>query len=71
MQRVTPRFHYLSLFAGFTHFVLEGPIGSMNRYLAQNHPIFRLLMPHYLFVIGINRYDNVNHNSSADSNKTL
>lgn len=40
--------------AGFTHLLMEGVVVCTHRNLALNHPLFRLLAPHFLFLLAIN-----------------
>ncbi|KAL8617085.1 hypothetical protein ACOMHN_014256 [Nucella lapillus] len=42
------------LMEGFTHLLMEGVVVSTHRQLSQSHPIFKLLAPHFLFLIAIN-----------------
>jgi arachidonate 5-lipoxygenase len=39
---------------GFTHLVMEGIITVTHRQLSQSHPVFKLLAPHFLYLININ-----------------
>ncbi|KAK2188581.1 hypothetical protein NP493_128g05087 [Ridgeia piscesae] len=39
---------------GFTNMLMEGVCIAMHRNLSSSHPVFRLLAPHFLFLIGIN-----------------
>lgn len=39
---------------GFTHLFMEGVVVNTHRNLALNHPVFRLLAPHFLFLLAIN-----------------
>jgi len=39
---------------GFTHLIMEGVYVAMQRNLASNHPINRLLAPHFLYLLHIN-----------------
>lgn len=39
---------------GFTHLVMEGIITVTHRQLSQSHPVFKLLAPHFLYLISIN-----------------
>ena len=41
---------------GFTHLVCESICISVHRCLSPSHPVFRLLAPHFLYLIAINRY---------------
>ena len=47
---------YISFDLAFTHLIMEGIAVVTNRELSQSHPIFRLLAPHFLFLLAINRY---------------
>ncbi|KAL4229826.1 Arachidonate 5-lipoxygenase [Mactra antiquata] len=39
---------------GFTHLLMEGVTVVTHRNLSQSHPLFKLLAPHFLFLIAIN-----------------
>ncbi|WAQ94822.1 LOX5-like protein [Mya arenaria] len=39
---------------GFTHIIMEGFVIATHRHLSQSHPIFKLLAPHFLYLIAIN-----------------
>ena len=39
---------------GFTHLLVESVAVCSNRQLSGSHPIYRLLAPHFLYVIAIN-----------------
>ena len=41
---------------GFTHLVCESICISVHRSLSPSHPVFRLMAPHFLYLIAINRY---------------
>ena len=41
---------------GFTNLLMEGVCVAMHRHLSSSHPVFRLLAPHFLFLIGINAW---------------
>jgi hypothetical protein len=42
------------LISGFTHLLMEGVVVVTHRQLSQSHPIFKLLAPHFLYLIAIN-----------------
>lgn len=42
---------------GFTHLFGESVVIATHRYLAPSHPIFRLLAPHFLYLLAINEWD--------------
>ena len=48
--------HLIVCNLAFTHLIMEGIAVVTNRELSQSHPIFRLLAPHFLFLLAINRY---------------
>ncbi|XP_043214572.1 allene oxide synthase-lipoxygenase protein-like isoform X1 [Amphibalanus amphitrite] len=39
---------------GFTHLLMEGVVICTHRHLSPSHPLFRLLAPHFLYLIAIN-----------------
>ena len=39
---------------GFTHLLMEGVVICSNRHLSVSHPLFRLMAPHFLFLLSIN-----------------
>ncbi|XP_052807908.1 polyunsaturated fatty acid 5-lipoxygenase-like [Mya arenaria] len=39
---------------GFTNIIMEGFVIATHRHLSQSHPIFKLLAPHFLYLIDIN-----------------
>ncbi|CAL1538145.1 unnamed protein product [Lymnaea stagnalis] len=39
---------------GFTHLIMEGFAVAANRNLSASHPVFKLLAPHFLYIISIN-----------------
>ena len=39
---------------GFTHLLMEGVVICTHRHLAVSHPLFRLMAPHFLFLLSIN-----------------
>ena len=47
-------FHQSCAHLAFTHLIMEGIAVVTNRELSQSHPIFRLLAPHFLFLLAIN-----------------
>ncbi|XP_076446963.1 allene oxide synthase-lipoxygenase protein-like [Babylonia areolata] len=47
-------YHQSLTHLGFTHLLMEGVVVSTHRQLSQSHPIFKLLAPHFLFLIAIN-----------------
>lgn len=47
-------YHQSLTHLGFTHLFMEGVVVATHRQLSQSHPIFKLLAPHFLFLIAIN-----------------
>ncbi|XP_071803746.1 polyunsaturated fatty acid 5-lipoxygenase-like isoform X2 [Asterias amurensis] len=47
-------FHQSATHLGFTHLIMESVAVATHRSLSPSHPIFRLLAPHFLYVIAIN-----------------
>lgn len=41
---------------GFTHLVMEGIAVAVHRCLSKNHPIFRLLAPHFIYLMAIKKF---------------
>lgn len=47
--------HHQSLtHLGFTHLMMEGVVICTHRNLSPSHPLFRLMAPHFLFLLAIN-----------------
>ncbi|XP_076468009.1 allene oxide synthase-lipoxygenase protein-like [Babylonia areolata] len=47
--------HHQSLaHLGFTHLLMEGVVICTNRQLSPSHPVFKLLAPHFLYLLAIN-----------------
>lgn len=47
-------YHQSLTHLGFTHLLMEGVVVATHRQLSQSHPIFKLLAPHFLYLIAIN-----------------
>lgn len=47
-------YHQAITHLGFTHVIMEGVAATTNAYLSQSHPIFKLLAPHFLYLMAIN-----------------
>lgn len=47
-------YHQSLTHLGFTHLMMEGVVICTHRNLAPSHPLFRLLAPHFLFLLAIN-----------------
>ncbi|KAK7096851.1 polyunsaturated fatty acid 5-lipoxygenase-like isoform X2 [Littorina saxatilis] len=47
-------YHQSLTHLGFTHLLMEGVVVATHRQLSQSHPVFKLLAPHFLFLIAIN-----------------
>ncbi|XP_071505993.1 allene oxide synthase-lipoxygenase protein-like [Diadema antillarum] len=47
-------FHQSATHLGYTHLVIESVAVATHRCLSASHPIFRLLAPHFLYLIAIN-----------------
>ena len=43
-------------FSGYTHLIMEGVCVAFHRNLSQSHPLFKLLAPHFLYLIAINTW---------------
>lgn len=47
-------YHQSLTHLGFTHLLMEGIVVVTHRNISQSHPLFKLLAPHYLYLIAIN-----------------
>ncbi|XP_054721720.1 polyunsaturated fatty acid 5-lipoxygenase-like [Uloborus diversus] len=47
-------YHQSLTHLGFTHLLMEGVVICTHRNLSQSHPLFKLLAPHFLFLLAIN-----------------
>lgn len=47
-------YHQSLTHLGYTHLIMEGVCVSFHRNLSQSHPLFKLLAPHFLYLIAIN-----------------
>ncbi|KAH9509986.1 hypothetical protein Btru_044788, partial [Bulinus truncatus] len=47
-------YHQALTHLGYTHLLMEGVTVATHRNLSQSHPIFKLLAPHFLYLIAIN-----------------
>ncbi|GIY46113.1 allene oxide synthase-lipoxygenase protein [Caerostris darwini] len=47
-------FHQSCTHLGFTHLLMEGVVICTHRNLSNSHPLFKLLAPHFLFLLAIN-----------------
>lgn len=47
-------YHQALTHLGFTHLIMEGICVATNRCLSPSHPMFKLLAPHFLYIIAIN-----------------
>ncbi|GFR73230.1 allene oxide synthase-lipoxygenase protein [Elysia marginata] len=47
-------YHQALTHLGLTHLLMEGVTVATHRNLSQSHPIFKLLAPHFLYLIAIN-----------------
>nr|XP_054754543.1 allene oxide synthase-lipoxygenase protein-like [Lytechinus pictus] len=59
---------------GFTHLFGETVVIATHRYLSQSHPIFRLLAPHFLYLLAINSKamsDLIGEGGFADENMNI
>ncbi|XP_030853175.1 allene oxide synthase-lipoxygenase protein [Strongylocentrotus purpuratus] len=59
---------------GFTHLFGESVVIATHRYLAPSHPIFRLLAPHFLYLLVINNKamsDLMGEGGFADANMNI
>lgn len=50
-------FKTFSPLEGSTHFLMEGICIAANRCLSPSHPMFKLMAPHFLHIIAINKYE--------------
>nr|BCD33917.1 eicosapentaenoic 8-lipoxygenase [Euphausia pacifica] len=49
------QFHQILVHFGYTHMIMDGIATSMNRQLSPSHPVFKILKPHFLYLLAINR----------------
>ncbi|XP_062589056.1 polyunsaturated fatty acid 5-lipoxygenase-like [Saccostrea cucullata] len=49
-------YHQAVTHLGFTHLLMEGVCVAANRCLSPSHPMFKLLAPHFLYIIPINAF---------------
>ncbi|KAG8197556.1 hypothetical protein JTE90_007292 [Oedothorax gibbosus] len=47
-------YHQACTHLGFTHLLMEGVVICTHRNLSNSHPLFKLLAPHFLFLLAIN-----------------
>ncbi|KAK3100682.1 hypothetical protein FSP39_023741 [Pinctada imbricata] len=47
-------YHQSLTHLGFTHLIMEGIVVCAHRNLSPSHPLFKLLAPHFLYLIAIN-----------------
>lgn len=47
-------YHQSLTHLGYTHLIMEGVCVAFHRNLSQSHPLFKLLAPHFLYLIAIN-----------------
>ncbi|XP_070197534.1 polyunsaturated fatty acid lipoxygenase ALOX8-like [Littorina saxatilis] len=52
-------YHQAITHLGFTHLLMEGVVVTTHRQLSRHHPIFKMLAPHFLFLIAINNLARV------------
>ena len=45
-----------TLFSGATHLIMEAIALASHRNLAPDHPVFKLLAHHFLYIMAINQY---------------
>ena len=48
------QYHQSVTHLGYTHLIMEGVVVVTHRTLSQSHPLFKLLAPHFLYLIAIN-----------------
>lgn len=48
-------YHQSCTHLGFTHLLMEGVVVCTHRNLSPSHPLYKLLAPHFLFLLAINR----------------
>ncbi|XP_045180456.2 polyunsaturated fatty acid 5-lipoxygenase-like [Mercenaria mercenaria] len=59
------QYHQAVTHLGYTHLIMEGFVVVTHRNMSQSHPLFKLLAPHFLYLIAINTRA-VNKLSSKD-----
>lgn len=47
-------YHQACTHLGLTHLLMEGPVICTHRNLSPSHPLFKLMAPHFLFLLAIN-----------------
>ncbi|PRD33212.1 UNVERIFIED_CONTAM: Allene oxide synthase-lipoxygenase protein [Trichonephila clavipes] len=47
-------YHQSCTHLGFTHLLMEGVVICTHRNLSNSHPLYKLLAPHFLFLLAIN-----------------
>uniref|UniRef100_A0A1W7RAZ7 Arachidonate 15-lipoxygenase B n=1 Tax=Hadrurus spadix TaxID=141984 RepID=A0A1W7RAZ7_9SCOR len=47
-------YHQACTHLGFTHLLMEGVVVCTHRNLSPSHPLFKLMAPHFLFLLAIN-----------------
>ncbi|XP_060580149.1 polyunsaturated fatty acid 5-lipoxygenase-like isoform X2 [Ruditapes philippinarum] len=48
------QYHQAVTHLGYTHLIMEGIVVITHRTLSQSHPLFKLLAPHFIYLIAIN-----------------
>ncbi|XP_042907350.1 allene oxide synthase-lipoxygenase protein isoform X1 [Parasteatoda tepidariorum] len=67
-------YHQSCTHLGFTHLLMEGVVICTHRNLSPSHPLYKLLAPHFLFLLAINTrglYKLISPNGWVDKTMTV